>query len=126
MMGTIDVWIIHKEKRVLVDDEPGVPVAVTAVVDPDDYAKKGATVSNIGFQKDDHKSFNDWESARKFANEKAAELGYEVDVHSIFEPWADFSDDPCFDSEDGVWHYLDENDELNDEEDVEDYWGEDE
>lgn len=109
-MGHIDVWTIHSERRVLVDDEPGVPVAITRVIDPDDYAKKGATVSNIGFAKDDHQSFDDWDAARKFADEKAKTLGYTVEVHSIFEPWADPGDD----------------DDWDDDDDVDDYWAENE
>lgn len=92
-MGHINVWTIHSEHRVLVDDEPGVPTAITRVIDPDDYAQNGSTVSNIGFSKDDHQSFDEWRSAQKFADEKAKALGYTVDVHSIFEPWADVDDD---------------------------------
>lgn len=102
-MGKIDVWTMHKSKRILVTDEPGVPVEVTGYVSPEAaaaaQARGYATISEIGFNKSDHFTSDDWGQAQKYAEAKAKELGYTVDVHSIFEAWADFDEDDDYDGE---------------------------
>ena len=103
-MGKIDVWTMHKSKRILVTDEPGVPVEVTGYVSPEAaaaaQARGHATVSEIGFNRDDHASFDDWGEAQKFAFDKAEKLGYIAETHSIFEAWADDGDDDDYDMDD--------------------------
>lgn len=102
-MSKIDVWTLHKSKRILVTDEPGVPVEVlgyvSAAAKAAAEARGHATVSEIGFEKSNHAGFEDWAEAQEYANLKAAALGYTVDVHSIFEAWADFDDDLAWDDE---------------------------
>lgn len=76
---SIDTWIIHSLRKVLATDQPGVPTAVTFVINPEDYARNGPTLGNLGFDKNVYKLFTDWDEARKYAEAKAAELGYEVE-----------------------------------------------
>jgi len=112
-VSKIDVWTLHKSKRVLVTDDPGVPVEACGYVSQEAaqaaQARGVPTVSEIGFNRDDHGGFDDWDEAQKFANEKAKALGYTVDVHSIFEPWADFDDDE-WDDDDDFDDYEDDED----------------
>jgi activator of HSP90 ATPase len=100
-MGEIDVWIMHKRKVVQVTDFPGVPVEVTGYVSEE--AKQAAesrgfpTVSEIGFNRDDWKSFDEYSEAESWAQAKAKELGYTVE-HSYRDWDADDYDD--FDDDD--------------------------
>lgn len=118
-MGKINVWTMHKSKKIQVTDDPGVPTEVTGYVSPEAaaaaQARGHATVSEIGFNRDDWATFDDWGEAQKFANEKATELGYAVDGYSVFEAWADDED---YDHEDDSW--------IDDEDDYEWYPEDDE
>lgn len=102
-MNDIDVWIIHKRKVVQVTDIGGIPTEVTGYVSAE--AKKAAesrgypTISEIGFNADDHKSFDDFETAEKWAEEKAKELGYTVE-RSIWAYEFDDSEDEYIEDDD--------------------------
>lgn len=96
-MGKIDVWTMHKSKRILVTDAGGVPVEALGYVSQEAaqaaQARGSATISELGFNSDDYATFDDWGNAEQYAHEKAASLNYTVEVESIFEPWADYGDD---------------------------------
>ena len=77
----IDVWIIHKHKKVLVTDDPGVPVAVTWI-SPDAKDPNSPTISEVMFDKNCWKAFDEWSEASAYGQAKAKELGYEYDVSS--------------------------------------------
>lgn len=91
-MESIDVWTLHSEKKILVTDLPGVPVAA-CVVEPDtaEKMKDGElpTVSEILFEKEAYRHFDDWNDAMEYAKELATKLGYEVESHSTW----DYDDD---------------------------------
>lgn len=76
-----DVWTIHKYKKISVSDYGSVPVAVTSVLssakDP-----QNPTISEVVFDPDDLRQFDDYADAHDFGKKRAAELGYEFEVES--------------------------------------------
>jgi hypothetical protein len=103
MSGKIEVWIIHKEKRVLVTDIHGAPPrAVCGYVSEE--ARQAAeargypTVSEIGFDTNALHTFAFWDEAIAWAKVEAKTHGYRVDI-------AD-SEDIDDDGYDDCWPYV--------------------
>lgn len=92
-MGKIDVWTMHKSKKVLVTDLPGVPTEMCGFISPEAaqaaQERGGATISELAFNADDWKMFDDWDEAETYARGIAAQHGYAVDIDAYFAPWAD-------------------------------------
>lgn len=114
----LQVWVIAQRRVVQIDDHPGtVPAIITGYVSEDAAkaaeARGYATVSEIGFPSDAFVGmFNDWDNAWKAANEKAKELGYEVeDATTLWMDDEDFEDeDDNDDFDDTYWWDYDESD----------------
>ncbi len=110
-MGKLDVWTMHKSKRVLITDEPGVPTEMLGFVSQaaaDAAGARGfATVSELGFSTADHADFDDWREARKYAEPLAEKLGYRVEEQTLeFGDVGDWPDDDFgddFDEQDDDW-----------------------
>lgn len=85
---SIDIWIIHSEKKILVSDYPGPPAAICGFVSEEARAaaqRRGfATVSEVGFPTECHLSAEDWAEANSIAEAKAKELGYRVKQEDMF------------------------------------------
>lgn len=85
---SIDIWIIHAERKILVTDFPGPPAAICGFVSEEARAaaaQRGyATVSEIGFPSDCHLGADDWEEALRLAEQKAQEFGYRVKQEDRF------------------------------------------
>lgn len=128
-MGDIDVWIVHKRKVVKVTDYPGVPTEVTGYVSEE--AKQAAesrghaTISEIGFNRDDWGNFETYGEAEEWATEKAKELGYEVelsyqDLDFDEDDYDDFDDEEDEDDDWDLWDTVEDDDWEDDDEDGED------
>jgi hypothetical protein len=112
---SIDVWIIHSQRVILVTDDPGVPMAVCSYVSEEArdtaLARGYGTVSEIGFPKDVYfgpfpePEGGGWGEAGQIAEAKAKELGYRVEYSSIIfsmfddEGDEDFYDEPDWDDD---------------------------
>lgn len=106
--NTIDIWIIHSERKILVTDYPGPPAAICGFVSPEaaQAAKERghATVSEIGFPVDCHLSVPDWSQAQEKAQEKAKELGYTIKTEDSFDyGLGDFEEEE--EDDDDEWEY---------------------
>lgn len=118
----VDVWIIHSKHKILVTDAPGPPMSVCGYVSEE--AKQAAetrgfpTISEIGFDPEIHKGFEDSAEACAWAEERAKELAYRVDESWVFAPWADGGDEE--DCEEG-YDYTDDEDDWEEDEP---WWGE--
>lgn len=67
-----EVWVLHRTRTVLVgEDLPGIPAG--AIVGCD------GTIGGTFFRWEDHTEFATWEAAVRFAQRKAAELGYALE-----------------------------------------------
>lgn len=85
---SIDIWVIHSERKILATDYPGPPAAVCGFVSQE--AKEAAvqrgfpTVSEIGFASDCHFTAEDWGEAQTIAEAKAKALGYRIKTEDRF------------------------------------------
>jgi len=101
MNGTYEVWILRKQRKVLITEFPGPPMSICGYVSQE--AKQAATargnptVSEIGFRKDDYLGefqlpiSGGWGEGERLAKEKAAELGFEVEYEADM-PTDDYDD----------------------------------
>lgn len=111
----IDLWIIHAKRKILLTDMPGVPVIVTSITpEAAERIKKdgtGPTVSEVQFPADVWHHFDNWDDARKKADELSKELGYKAYEESYY--WGVFDEDPDYDEpefdEDFDWDESEDN-----------------
>lgn len=96
---TIDIWIIHSEKRILVTDLPGPPAVVCGYVSAEaaqaSKERGYPTVSEVGFPVDCYFQALDWQAGMALAREKAAMMGYEIETSS----WLDIAASQAFGEE---------------------------
>jgi hypothetical protein len=98
-----EVWILRKQRKVLITEFPGVPLSVcgymSAEAQRNAEARGNPTVSEIGFRNDDYLGEfqipigGGWGDGEQIAKETAAELGFEIE----YEADIPFSDDDDLD-----------------------------